>query len=60
MIISSFQIEVFKQHNEFPPRRCHKVKTTVLIVFVVVRVSFSSNVLLCVSHIQSNVTSSSI
>ena len=59
-IKKTFQMEVFKQHNDLPTRGPLKIKITVLVVFVVERVTFSSNVLFGVSHIQSNSTTSNI
>ena len=60
IIKSIMQTEVFKQHNDFSARGCNKFKITILVIFVIVGVTFCSNILFGVSHIQINVTASSI
>ena len=53
-------MEVFKHHNDLPTRWSLKVKTTILVVLVFVRVTFCSNILLGVSHSPGNVTASNV
>ena len=59
-MIIFLKIEVFKLYNEFPTRGSSKVKDTVLIVFIAVRIAFCGNILFSCSHIQINVTVSRI
>ena len=49
-------VEVFKDDLNSHSRGSHKVKVTVLIIRVSDRVTFCSNILFSVCHIQSNIT----